>query len=76
MEKTIKTRQFLREFASIKEALLVSDVQTVYVPVAQGKRLKITMEKEQTPFERVLEIVRKNKFPLIKRPDLDLFTDK
>lgn len=76
MDKIVTTRQFLREFASIKEALLLSEVQAVYVSAGKGKKLKITIEEEKTPFQKALEIIQNNDFSKIERPELDLFSEE
>lgn len=74
MEKTLTTRELFKQFSMLKKEFLARKLDTVFIPLGKNQKLKLTIEKEQTPFEDFLEGVAHHPLPLIERPDFDLFS--
>jgi len=73
MKKEVTNRELLRNYKEIKIKLLSGELEEVIVPQKEGSVLKITAEKEETPFERMRKAIKKRPITYIKRPEEDLF---
>lgn len=74
MERILTVRELLRGFGEVKKLFLDMKVQTVYVPIGKHERLKLSLEREETPFVQLLKKVEKRPLKGIKRPSQDLFS--
>ncbi len=70
----VNNRELLRDYKSLKEKLMKGEITEIQVQQkGTGKIIKISIEKEKTPFERQLERLEKQGPIQIERPKADLF---
>ena len=72
MNMQITNRELLRNYRNLKEKLLNGDIDSIIIPQSSGVIVKLTIEKNQTPFERMTKIILANPFKNIKRPKEDI----
>lgn len=73
MTQTITTRDFLRENRRWRSKLVSGVVDFLNIPIPEGGTLKITYEAALTPFDRLMEMIRKKPWKGLKRPKQDIF---
>ncbi len=76
MTQTVTTREFMRNFKGWKTKLSMGSLESLEIPISEQNMMRITVVRKQTPFERFLEMVRKNPFKHLKRPKEDLFDER
>lgn len=72
MNMQITNRELLRNYRNLKEKLLNGEVDSIVVPQGSGIVVKLTIEKNQTPFERMTKMILANPFKNIKRTEEDI----
>lgn len=72
----ITNRELLRNYKDLKDRLVSGQVQQIRIEQRDGTVLKFTVEKKaQTPFESLIEYVKKNPV-YVERPPEDLFDER
>ncbi len=72
LSKTIKTREFLRNFKTLKEQLKSGRVQFVTIDIGDNKELELSVKRRKNTagdLLRLLETMPKPRYS-IRRPDL------
>lgn len=72
MNMVITNRDLLRKYKELKEHLLNGDVDEIVVPQKGNIILKITLQKEKTPFEKMMERILEKPCKNLKRPEEDI----
>lgn len=67
----VTNRELLRNYREIKEKLLNGDVKEVVIPQKGSVKLKISVEKQKTPYQQLRELIRKHPIH-ITRPEEDI----
>ena len=73
MNQVVSTREFLRNFKSLKEKLRRGEFTEIHVVERDGSTLRVIDDSEQTPAERFIEKIKRKSFKGLKRPEEDLF---
>lgn len=73
MTVTVTNRGLLRNYKSLKDRLLSGELDQVVILQNNNVDLKISVERKLTPFEQLVEMVKKRPVLSVKRPDRDIF---
>lgn len=76
MNLTINNRELLRNYKSLKDQLLQKKVDVIEVELDEEFLLEIKLKRKKrakTPFERLLEDIKRDPVKGTKRPEADLF---
>lgn len=73
MTLTVSNRDLLRKFKKLRDGLLSGEIEEVVVPQKNGFFIRLSTEKELTPMEKLLKMVKEKPLKGIKRPKEDIF---
>lgn len=73
MTVTVTNRDLLRNYKSLKDRLISGELDQVVILQNNNVDLKISVERKLTPFEQLVEMVKKKPILNVKRPDRDIF---
>lgn len=71
MNIIINNRDLLRRYRELKDKLINGEIDEISVPQKNQFIIKISLEKDQTPFEKMLSKIKKEPLKL-KRPEEDI----
>ena len=73
MNQKVSNRELVRNYSKIRIKLLSGEFEEVLVPQKEGAYIKLCVIREETPFERLVEKIKKRPVKYVKRPGEDLF---
>ncbi|MEK7085805.1 MAG: hypothetical protein AAB953_02215 [Patescibacteria group bacterium] len=73
MTITTTNRDLLRNYKYLKGKLLNGDVDEIVILQKKNIVIKMVVEKKLTPFQQLVEMVKKKPILNVKRSDQDIF---
>lgn len=73
MNKVINNRELLRNYKEVKKLLKSGEVDKVLIEDNDGTTYTFAIEEKKSPIEELVEMVQKNPFTKLERPEEDLF---
>lgn len=72
MNLTVTNRDLLRRYKELKNKLMNGEIKQIIVPQSGNVVIKLSVEKEKTPTEEFLEMIKKHPIKNVKRPEEDI----
>lgn len=73
MVKEVSTREFLRNYVTLRESLKRGEFDEIQIVERNGYVLRVVGEAQKSPFEVLLEDVKAHPLSGLTRPEEDLF---
>lgn len=73
MTITTTNRDLLRNYKRLKEKLINGDADEIVILQKKNIVIKMVVEKKLTPFQQLVEMVKRKPILNVKRPDRDIF---
>jgi len=73
MNLTVTNRELLRNYKELKEKLVKGDVEEIVIPQDRGFVIKISVQKELTPMQKLIKMVKEKPILNVKRSRQDMF---